>query len=156
MQKCFIRERSIIARLAAWKLGASSVAIVIGRTIHLHNSSSQNFLANKRWVRHELTHIEQFRHYGSLKFICLYLAESLKNGYYNNRFEVEARNAESNLEIETRYQFVNKDKPPAWSQSFWRKTETRSTEKKQRRKPRHSLSHSECFKTLLTLHSCHS
>ncbi len=95
MQKDFrIKENSWIARLAAWKLNAEKVAIVIGRTIHLHRTGREEFLQNKRWFLHEMTHIDQFRRYGLLRFIVLYLWESLRKGYYNNRFEVEARMAE--------------------------------------------------------------
>jgi hypothetical protein len=90
-----IREGSFIARIAAKKLGCNQVAIVIGQTIHLHHTSTHEFLANKGWVRHEMMHLQQFRRYGTLKFIFLYLLESIRNGYYNNCFEIEARQAES-------------------------------------------------------------
>ncbi|MGZ5220375.1 MAG: DUF4157 domain-containing protein [Chitinophagaceae bacterium] len=89
-----IKERSWIARVAAWKLNSSQVAIVIGRTIHLHNTRRKEFLENKRWVLHELKHIEQFRRHGFLPFIFLYLWESIRHGYTNNKYEIEARAAE--------------------------------------------------------------
>lgn len=89
-----IKENSFVARIAAWKLSAERVAIVIGNTIHLHNVTRQVFLGNQCWVKHELCHIGQFRQYGFYTFIGKYLLESLKKGYYNNRFEVEAREAE--------------------------------------------------------------
>jgi hypothetical protein len=89
-----IKENSWIARIAAWKLSSSSVAIVIGKTIHLHNASRDEFLQNERWVRHELCHVKQFREHGYAGFIFKYLWESIRKGYYNNRFEVEAREAE--------------------------------------------------------------
>lgn len=91
-----IKENSWIAKLAAWKLNARSVAIVVGRTVHLHNCNRKEFLQDRRWVKHELCHIRQFQRYGFLNFIVLYLVESFKNGYYNNKFEVEARQAEEN------------------------------------------------------------
>ncbi len=90
-----IKENSGLARIAAWKLNAAKVAMVIGKTIHLHNTTSEEFLSNVRWKKHELKHIEQFRRYGFLTFLCLYLVESFRKGYYNNKFEVEARNAEN-------------------------------------------------------------
>lgn len=89
-----IKEKSWIARLAALKLGTRQVAIVIGKTIHLHNTKQKEFLQDKRWVRHELKHIEQFQRYGFFRFILLYLAESIRNGYTNNKYEIEARDAE--------------------------------------------------------------
>ena len=89
-----IKENSWIGRLAAWKLGAEKVAIVIGRTIHLHNTHRDEFLQNRRWVLHELKHLEQFRRYGFIRFIFLYLWESIRHGYFNNKYEIEAREAE--------------------------------------------------------------
>ena len=68
--------------------------MVLGNTIYLHNISRQAFLENENWVKHELCHITQFKQHGYLGFIVKYLWESLKKGYYNNKFEVEARAAE--------------------------------------------------------------
>ena len=90
-----IKENSWLARIAAKKLKADSVAMVLGKTIHLHNSSKEDFLKNKKWVRHELCHVQQFQQYGFIGFIVRYLIESVRHGYYNNRFEVEAREAEN-------------------------------------------------------------
>jgi len=90
-----IRERSFIARLAARKLKSDNVAIVLGRTIHLHNTSRTQFLQNKAWVCHELKHIQQFQHHGFISFIFLYLVESMLHGYRNNKYEIEARDAEN-------------------------------------------------------------
>jgi hypothetical protein len=89
-----VKENSWIAKVAAKKLKAESVAIVIGKTIHLHNTCREDFLADEAWVKHELCHVEQFRKYGFFTFIFKYLAESWRKGYYNNKFEVEARDAE--------------------------------------------------------------
>ena len=72
----------------------TNVAIVIGKTIHLHNATRQEFLQNEKWLKHELCHIRQFEHYGFLNFITMYLWESFNKGYFNNKFEVEARKAE--------------------------------------------------------------
>lgn len=89
-----IKENSLIAKIAAWKLGSRQVAIVIGSTIHLHNTTRSAFLSDERWVKHERCHLAQFRQFGFVNFIVKYLVESIKKGYYNNRFEVEARAAE--------------------------------------------------------------
>ena len=96
---CQIKENSIIARIAAAKLGSRQVAIVIGKTIHLHNTSAKDFLANSRWVRHEVAHVRQFRRYGFLPFLFKYLLESIKTGYYKNKYEAEARDAEFDPEV---------------------------------------------------------
>ena len=90
-----IKENSWIARIAAKKLHSDYVALVLGRTIHLHRVSKEDFLKNEKWVKHEMCHIKQFKKYGFFSFICKYLWESLKVGYYKNKFEVEARKAEN-------------------------------------------------------------
>jgi hypothetical protein len=90
-----IKENSWLARIAAWKLRSSSVAMVIGKTIHLYNTTSGEFLKNEKWVKHELCHIRQFRQYGKMNFIVRYLVESIRRGYYNNKYEAEAREAEN-------------------------------------------------------------
>lgn len=89
-----IKDKSWLARAAAWKLGTSRVAIVWGKTIHLHNATQEEFLSNPRWVRHELQHVRQFRQYGFFRFLFLYIIESARKGYHHNRFEVEARASE--------------------------------------------------------------
>jgi hypothetical protein len=92
-----IRENSWVAAIAAYKLGVPSVALTLGRTIHLHKTSRSGFLADQRWVRHEMAHVEQFQRYGFWNFIFLYLLESLKKGYYLNKYEVEARESEGEV-----------------------------------------------------------
>ncbi|MES2849737.1 MAG: DUF4157 domain-containing protein [Bacteroidota bacterium] len=89
-----IKENSWLAKIAARKLKTSSVAIVFGSTIHLWNSSKEDFLSNKKWLKHELCHVRQYKQHGYVGFIIKYLWESLRKGYYNNKFEVEAREAE--------------------------------------------------------------
>jgi len=103
-----IKEGSWIARFAAWKLNSSQAAIVIGRTIHLHNTSRNEFLEDRRWLLHELKHLEQFRLHGFFGFIILYLAESIRHGYSNNKYEIEARAAEWDEQIYDRWKLKNK------------------------------------------------
>jgi hypothetical protein len=88
-------ENSWLAAIAAKKLGRSKVAMVIGRRIYLHNTTVDQFVSNKRWVRHELKHVDQYRENGILGFLWKYMIESIRKGYYNNRFEIAARNAET-------------------------------------------------------------
>ena len=94
-----IKENSFIARVASWKLNSDKAAIVIGKTIHLHQTTRLEFLQNKRWVLHELKHVDQFRQHGFFSFIFLYLWESIRNGYANNKYEIEARAAETDEEF---------------------------------------------------------
>ena len=90
-----IKENSWLAKIAAKKLNTSAVAMVIGSTIHLHNTTTSEFLKDTRWVKHELCHLRQYKQHGTIGFIVKYLWESLKKGYYDNHFEVEARAAEN-------------------------------------------------------------
>lgn len=90
-----IKENSTFAKWAAWKLNSHHMAMVLGNTIHLHNTPKSQFLLNRRWVQHELVHVQQFRRYGFTGFLLRYLWESIKNGYFNNKFEVEARKGET-------------------------------------------------------------
>ena len=89
-----LKENSWIAKIAAWKMKSNRVAIVFGEVIHLHNISKEQFLADERLVKHELCHVKQYKENGFLLFIIKYLIESIKKGYYNNKYEVEARGAE--------------------------------------------------------------
>jgi len=93
--KIIIKENSWLAKIAAIKLGSQSAAMVLGKTIHLCNTTRADFLQNERWVKHELCHINQFKEHGYVGFIVKYAWESIKKGYVNNRFEVEARRAET-------------------------------------------------------------
>jgi hypothetical protein len=105
MITCTIKENSFLAKLAAKKLKVASVAIVIGKTIHLHHASREEFLAKKKWVRHELAHVNQFQKHGFLNFLFQYVMESVRVGYFNNKFEIEARQAEEIESIDYQYQF---------------------------------------------------
>ncbi|MFT4094452.1 MAG: DUF4157 domain-containing protein [Niabella sp.] len=98
-----IKENSFIARLAAKKLHSNNVAIVMGNCIHLHGASKEAFLADKRWLRHELKHIEQYRRLGFLRFIFTYLWQTARVGYYRCGLECEARAAENDETIMGRY-----------------------------------------------------
>ena len=91
-----IQENSWIAWLAAKKLRSNKVAIVLGSTIYLWNSSAADFINNERWFKHELCHIQQYKQHGYLIFIAKYIWESIWHGYQNNKYEVAARAAETN------------------------------------------------------------
>src|SRR5882757_418826 len=92
--KVKIKENSWLAKIAAKKLGTGNVAMVLGNSIHLFGTTKANFLKDGAWVRHELCHVAQFRKHGYLIFLIKYLYESMRKGYYNNKYEVEARAAE--------------------------------------------------------------
>jgi hypothetical protein len=88
-----IVERSPFARIARMVLRSRNVAMVLGKSIHLSGVDRQTFLEDKGWFEHELCHIRQFQEHGYFRFLWLYLKESWRVGYYNNKFEVEAREA---------------------------------------------------------------
>ena len=90
--------------MVARKLKQDKMAMVLGRTILLHNTTKAEFISNKRWLRHELAHIQQFRQHGYLLFLYRYFIESLRNGYYNNKYEREARAAEDDHSLEINVQ----------------------------------------------------
>lgn len=92
--KVRIKENSWRARTACRIMKSSGVAIVFGNTIHLWGITKEQFLKNKPLVRHELKHVEQYKRLGYLPFIAKYLLECYRHGYYNNKFEKEAREAE--------------------------------------------------------------
>lgn len=94
MIKVKIKENSRLARIAAYKMNCHSLAMVIGKTIHLHNSTTEEFLNNPSWVRHEVVHVKQYLELGMFRFLALYLLDWVRKGYQNNRFEVEARQKE--------------------------------------------------------------
>ena len=89
-----IVENAWPARLAAAWLRTPRVAMVWNTRILLWGVTEVQFMANIRWVRHELKHVEQFRQWGTARFILLYLWSWILQGYHYNRFEVEARAAE--------------------------------------------------------------
>lgn len=101
-----LHSNSLIARIAACKLRERSVAVTIGRHICLYGISKEGFLKDKCWVCHELAHVEQYARYGFLRFIFLYLKESRENGYFNNRFEADARNRETEFSLLEKYQII--------------------------------------------------
>lgn len=94
-----IKENSWIAKLAVRKLKAKSVALTLGRTIHLYGVMQEDFLSDKRWICHELVHVNQYRYYGFLPFLGMYLWESLRRGYFNNKWEIEAKEKENDFTI---------------------------------------------------------
>ncbi|MFT4061858.1 MAG: DUF4157 domain-containing protein [Edaphocola sp.] len=92
-------ENSLIARMAAVKLGARSTALAFGNKIHLYGASKEEFLKHPNWVCHELVHVKQYRQHGFFNFLFKYFIESARNGYYHNKYEQEARAGEKDHSI---------------------------------------------------------
>lgn len=80
------RRGGLPPRIGGWCLGRASVsAITLWNTIWL----GRNTPADAELLLHESRHVAQFG--ASLAFPLLYLWESLHHGYWNNRYEVDAR-----------------------------------------------------------------
>ena len=79
------RAGGLPLRVGGWCLGQSTVSgITLWRTIWLADPAS----ASPRLLLHELAHVRQFAEQPA--FPALYCWESLRRGYYNNRYETEA------------------------------------------------------------------
>lgn len=72
-------------------MNVKSVALVLGYTIHVYGVNPVLLLGNRQWLAHELVHVKQFERYGFIRFLWLYMWQSVKHGYFMNRYEVEAR-----------------------------------------------------------------
>jgi hypothetical protein len=80
------RRGGLPPRIAGWCIGQRSVAaITFWRTIWL----GERVVADDELLLHESRHVAQFQ--ASRAFPLLYIWESLRRGYWNNRFEVDAR-----------------------------------------------------------------
>jgi hypothetical protein len=80
------RRGGLPPRVAGWCLGQSSVAAVtLWRTIWLGSDSA----LDAELLLHEHRHVAQFR--ASRAFPVLYIWQTLRRGYWMNRYEVEAR-----------------------------------------------------------------
>jgi len=104
-KKIKIVENSWLAKCGAKSLKTTNVALTIGNTIYLHNATKQDLINNKTWLAHELVHVKQYEQLGVARFLFLYLYECLVNGYYNNKFEIEARAKEKDVSIIEHYRF---------------------------------------------------
>jgi hypothetical protein len=91
----YIKPKSILAFIASKILKSKNMAIVVGKTIYLYGLTESEFLHNKTHVAHEICHVQQYKQHGFVIFIIKYLVESIKHGYTNNIFEIEARKAET-------------------------------------------------------------
>jgi hypothetical protein len=100
-----IKENSFTALVAAKLHSTNKMAITINKKILLHNVSRKDFLNNETWLKHELEHVEQYRRYGVLKFLWLYVRYSIQYGYFNNPLEVQARKKENESYCKECYSF---------------------------------------------------
>ena len=80
------RRGGLPVYIAGWFLGQRSVAaITLWRTVFL----APTLRPDAELLLHELRHVHQFEE--RLTFPLLYVWESLRHGYHQNRFEADAR-----------------------------------------------------------------
>lgn len=103
-----IREDAWIASLAAYFLKGKKVALVIGNRIYLHGTKETELLESTAWLRHELMHVQQYKEEGTGWFLIKYGWESLLKGYWNNRYEREARAAAEVMDFEKKFKVVSR------------------------------------------------
>ena len=88
-QKIKVVENSKLAKLAAKIKKEKKYAITVGRTIFISGTKEQ-FFGDIGWLRHELTHVEQYKKLGVVNFLALYLVYSVFHKYSDIPFEKEA------------------------------------------------------------------
>jgi hypothetical protein len=80
------RRGGLPVNIAGWFLGQrSAAAITLWRTVFLSPSA----YVDMELLLHEFRHVQQFE--ASVSFPIRYLWESARRGYFDNRFEVDAR-----------------------------------------------------------------
>ena len=84
-----LREGSLIPRIGGLlaRMGAPAAAVTLGRTIVV----SPGARLSRELLVHELTHVRQWR--ADPLFPVRYTLATLRHGYMNNPYEVEARQA---------------------------------------------------------------
>ena len=88
------RYNSKIARVIGWLNKAPyGYAVTISGTCTLYSVPKEQI--GSRWRKHEDCHQDQIKKLGWFTFMGMYLVESIGNGYKNNCFEIEARQAEN-------------------------------------------------------------
>ena len=76
-----------IYELPKWVMFAG-YGLTIGQLVFIRKGGDYD----KAYVTaHEFCHTLQFRKYGSFRFPFMYIAELFRNGYHNNKYEIEAR-----------------------------------------------------------------
>ncbi len=93
-----LRTGGLPPRVAGWFLGRRTVsAITLWDTVF----AAPDAPLDAELLLHELRHVHQF--HGSSAFPILYLWESLRRGYQDNRYEVQARAFASHCVRESRF-----------------------------------------------------
>lgn len=88
-----LREGRLIPAIGGvlGRMGGPAAAVTLGRTIIVN----PGVRLSPDLLVHELTHVRQWE--SDPLFPVRYTLESLRRGYWNNRYEVEARDAEKSV-----------------------------------------------------------
>ena len=86
-----LRRNWWVPRIGGWlgKMRGPAAAVTLRRTILVH----PRVVPTRRLIAHELAHVQQWE--SDLLFPLRYTAETLRRGYRMNRYEQEAREAET-------------------------------------------------------------
>lgn len=88
------RYNSIIARSVAWLKNKKTWAITVSQNTTWYSVKSP-FDVSDQWRRHEERHKEQYKGFKTrVHYWLAYWKENRAVGYYNNKYEVDARKAE--------------------------------------------------------------
>lgn len=87
------KYNSRIAKLVGWiNRAKSGWAVTISKNTTLYSCSEDEVIANIRWLLHENRHKQQIASEGLL-FYFKYFYYTIRYGYENNPYEVDAKNA---------------------------------------------------------------
>jgi hypothetical protein len=89
-----LREGGLVPRIGGLlaRMGAPAAAVTLGKTIVVHPGAA----LTPRLLAHELTHVRQWR--ADFLFPIRYTLATLRHGYVNNPYEIEARLAAASTE----------------------------------------------------------
>lgn len=84
------KYNSKIAKFIGWiNKSKSGYAVTITKNTTLYSIDKE--LVSTTWRKHEDCHKKQIANLGWFKFMFSYFYQSIKFGYTNNKFEIEAR-----------------------------------------------------------------
>jgi hypothetical protein len=64
------------------------MAITFGKYVFICGE----YFNDKKLLKHEQVHIEQYKREGFIRFLIMYVYYCCRFGYWNNPYEIEARN----------------------------------------------------------------
>ena len=93
------KYNSTISKILAKILKYRLFAITTSKNCTRYSCSKEEVDEIIWWRKHENVHKQQFSKFGWFNFVFQYFLESIKYGYINNKFEVEARKASGEEDV---------------------------------------------------------